>query len=49
MEKIEGGNGRPEGCQLTVFQPDMVEVYKIAMPKTENMDFLQHLELAFVD
>jgi hypothetical protein len=45
LQEIEGGNGRAEGGQLTVFQPDMVEIYEVSMTETEHMDFLQHLLL----
>jgi hypothetical protein len=49
LEQIEGWNGWTKGCQLTVFQPDMMEVYEVSMTETEDMDFLQHLLSAISD
>jgi hypothetical protein len=43
LKEIEGGNRRAEGGQLTVFEPDMMEVYEVSMAETEHVDFLEHL------
>lgn len=45
MEEVEGWDWWTKGGELTVFEPDMVEVYKVSVTETEDMNFLEHLLL----
>ena len=43
LEEVEGWDWWTKRGELTVFEPDMVEVYKVSVTEAEDMDFLEHL------